>query len=275
MLVQLFDRHATTHVVLYYHRVRDEDRAAFARQLDRLRRLGRVVPLDRPGYRHGSHHVSLTFDDGLASFGRNALPELEARGIPAALFVPSGLIGVAPVWETDNRHGIHEERVLTVEELRALPELIEIGSHTIDHPNMVRLPGAERQRQLVESRLALEEALDRPIRAFSFPYGAFDEDLLERSRAAGYERVYTTVPTTQVVAAAAEANGSPRGHVGRVLVDPTDWPLEFRLKVAGAYCWLPSAIAAKRGLRHVGFKMRQGGVKLAVSLTTVEFCIAF
>jgi hypothetical protein len=33
---------------------------------------------------------------------------------------------------------------------------------------------------------------------------------------------------------------------GRVGVSPTDWPMEFRLKLAGAYRWLPYAFAWKR-----------------------------
>jgi hypothetical protein len=34
--------------------------------------------------------------------------------------------------------------------------------------------------------------------------------------------------------------------VGRIEVSPTDWPLEFRLKIRGAYQWLPLAMSAKR-----------------------------
>jgi hypothetical protein len=32
---------------------------------------------------------------------------------------------------------------------------------------------------------------------------------------------------------------------GRVKAEPTDWPLEFRLKLLGAYRWLPYAIKWK------------------------------
>jgi hypothetical protein len=58
-------------------------------------------------------------------------------------------------------------------------------------------------------------------------------------REAGYERIFTTLP----VFAFAEPG---EFVVGRVRVDPTDWPLEFRLKLAGAYRWLPAAFAFKR-----------------------------
>ncbi len=32
---------------------------------------------------------------------------------------------------------------------------------------------------------------------------------------------------------------------------PTNWPLEFKLKVLGAYSWLPFAIQLKQGLRSL------------------------
>jgi hypothetical protein len=35
---------------------------------------------------------------------------------------------------------------------------------------------------------------------------------------------------------------------GRIDVQPTDWQIEFRLKVLGAYRWLPHAFAVKRAL---------------------------
>jgi hypothetical protein len=37
--------------------------------------------------------------------------------------------------------------------------------------------------------------------------------------------------------------------LGRISVEPTDWALEFRLKLLGAYRWLPQAIALKRKLK--------------------------
>jgi glycosyltransferase involved in cell wall biosynthesis len=51
------------------------------------------------------------------------------------------------------------------------------------------------------------------------------------SKEAGYQRVFTVEPVT--------AFSEPSEYVtGRVPVDPTDWPIEFRLKMLGAYRWL-------------------------------------
>jgi peptidoglycan/xylan/chitin deacetylase (PgdA/CDA1 family) len=56
-------------------------------------------------------------------------------------------------------------------ELAASP-FVEIGAHTVRHEVLAALP-AERQRQEIEdSGAALAAALGRPVRTFSYPYGA-------------------------------------------------------------------------------------------------------
>ncbi|MEV7781310.1 polysaccharide deacetylase family protein [Kitasatospora sp. NPDC088351] len=100
--------------VLAYHGVTDP--RSFGAQLDRLRRLATPVSLDavrqavadrRP---LPARSVLVTFDDADRSVLTHALPALNDRGIPAAAFVISELIGTErPFWwhEADflARHG--------------------------------------------------------------------------------------------------------------------------------------------------------------------------
>jgi peptidoglycan/xylan/chitin deacetylase (PgdA/CDA1 family) len=61
-------------------------------------------------------------------------------------------------------------------ELRRLDrELITIGSHTMSHPILPTLPSAAVEREIAESRTALEGELDRPVTYFSYPNGFFHE----------------------------------------------------------------------------------------------------
>jgi hypothetical protein len=39
--------------------------------------------------------------------------------------------------------------------------------------------------------------------------------------------------------------------LGRISVSPRDWPLEFRLKVRGAYNWMAVAVPVKRAILHL------------------------
>jgi peptidoglycan/xylan/chitin deacetylase (PgdA/CDA1 family) len=94
-------------LVLVYHRIAeplDPDPwglcvapERFAEQLEVLRREAEVVPLAelrraaRRGF--GRPRVALTFDDGYADALHRALPLLERHGLPATVFVPTGLVG--------------------------------------------------------------------------------------------------------------------------------------------------------------------------------------
>jgi peptidoglycan/xylan/chitin deacetylase (PgdA/CDA1 family) len=57
-------------------------------------------------------------------------------------------------------------------ELRALdPQVITIGSHTLTHPILPSLPPEALEREVGESRRALEERLQRPAELFAYPNG--------------------------------------------------------------------------------------------------------
>jgi peptidoglycan/xylan/chitin deacetylase (PgdA/CDA1 family) len=219
-------------VVLYYHAVRPELGAAFSRQMDLLLRHARPWRAETTLPPGSGRHVAVTFDDGYASVVGHALPALKRRAIPFTVFFPTGSWNSRPAWVRDPAHPFFHERVLSREELRTLAAepLVTIGSHSINHPNFLRLDPVTAEREFRESRQELEALLGRPVELFSFPHGAHDERLVRQAREAGYRRVFTIEPE-QVDPAA------PGVTVGRVAVEPDDWPLEFRLKLAGAYRW--------------------------------------
>ncbi len=230
-------------VVLYYHEVALQHRARFARQMDAL--ILHSTPIAADSHQPlvpGQHYAAVTFDDGFLSTVENAVPELVQRKIPATLFTVAGLLGAAPRWTTFGGDSLDNERVAPLERLRELPpDLITIGSHTMSHPWLPSVSEQEAKVELSASRAELKRLLNRDIKLFSFPYGASNEQLIDLCREVGYERVFTIQPMLAFTA--------PQEFVtGRVVVNPTDWELEFRLKLLGAYRWLPSVIAWKRKL---------------------------
>jgi len=228
-------------VVLHYHGVAPEHRILFARQMDAL--IQRTIPIaadNQQPLRPGEHYAAVTFDDGFLTVAENAVPELVRTRVPATIFVVADLPGATPTWDMFGRDYIAQERLIPMEQLKFLPsDLITIGSHTLSHPWLPAIPVAQAKIELSESRDKLGNLLNRKIKLFSFPYGALSEQLIELCRDAGYERVFTILPTL--------AFTNPQEFVtGRVVVEPTDWRLEFRLKLLGAYRWLPWAFALKR-----------------------------
>ena len=224
-------------VVLYYHAVPELQRGRFARQMDWL--LSRAQPIPA-GIQNplppGRRYTAVTFDDGFTSVVQNALPELMARQIPATLFVPTGSLGKHPLWIQPENATSRGETVLSAAELTSLKafKLLTIGSHSVNHPNLVKLEPARARAELADSKSELEKILGTEVDLFSFPHGAHNNRIVREAREAGYRRVFTISPRCAF-------SESPEFVTGRVLADPSDWRLEFSLKLVGAYRWLPVA----------------------------------
>jgi len=245
-----------TSVVLFYHSVSSEQRQRFARQMDTLIRWTQPIPvdIDFPPANH-ARCAAVTFDDGFQNVIDNALPELKARGIPSTIFIVTDNLGRPPEWESYASESDRLTTIMSLEELQSLPsDLVTIGSQTMTHPMLTLLGEQEAKKQLAESRTKLERILNRPVKLFGFPYGAFNDNLVQWCREAGYDRVFTILPVL--------AFSSRHEFVtGRVWAEPSDWSVEFCLKLLGAYRWLPVAFAFKR--RILSWVYRADAAKLS------------
>ncbi len=229
---------AGTCVVLYYHGVPSRYRGRFERQMQVASRLAKLVDSRRmEGFSANRRTVAITFDDALESFLENAVPVLIRLKIPVTVFAVTDALGSKPKW--GESYYSPDERVMSAEQLCNLPDLVTVGSHTLTHANLVTLDPNAAAQEIAASRRKLETLLHRPVTLFSFPFGVFNSSAIRQCREAGYERVFTT---EHVLASAGQF------VLGRVAANPWDWPLEFRLKIMGAYCW---PAAARRAFRRV------------------------
>ena len=228
-------------VVLYYHSVPESQRVRFEKQMDFLCKTAEPVAADRKSpLVPGTRYAAVTFDDAFRNILDTALPTMRARKIPATIFVFTGILG--KTWHDSSAESDGDRAVMSEAELKQIPsDLVTIGSHSLTHPRMPELTPSQAKAELGESRRILERILRRPILLLCFPYGSFSDALIGWAKEAGYERIFTTIPQL--------ALSNPAEFVTpRVRVDPTDWELEFRLKLLGAYRWLPIAFAVKRRL---------------------------
>jgi peptidoglycan/xylan/chitin deacetylase (PgdA/CDA1 family) len=229
-------------VILYYHAVTEKQRKRFAHQMDELLRWAKPLAVDRINIPPDSNHrAGVTFDDGFVSIHKNALPELRKRNIPAALFIPANCLGQRPPWISDTENSDSGEFIMTADQLRTFKgdDLFSIGSHCLTHRNLILLDDSEVKKEIFESKKILEDILKIEVKTLSFPHGAFSDRDVELAKQAGYEKVFSILPTLAY-------RDADEYVTGRVKASPDDWPLEFRCKLCGAYRWLPLAFSLKR-----------------------------
>jgi len=229
-------------VVVYYHSVPAEQRKRFAGQLDEVIRHARPYSLDSiSSHQEGIYNVAVTFDDGFVSVIENAAPELIKRNIPFTVFIPTGYLGMAPPWIQDSSPA-NREFIMSVEQLKSLSrnDLVSVGSHCFTHTNLLSLEKNNARNEISISKHHLENILQKEIIFLSFPYGDFNETHVNMAKNAGYKKVFSILPNLAK---------HPRYIAGRVNVDPSDWSVEFKLKIRGAYRWLPKAYTLKKTIK--------------------------
>lgn len=107
--------------------------------------------------------VSLTFDDAYENQWRYAVPLLRSHHMNATFYVITA--------DSDGPY----QCCMSWAQLRTLQgEGDDIGSHTVDHPNLTTLTTAHVTQQVCGSRLdMLNTGIDEP-ESFAYPYGSYD-----------------------------------------------------------------------------------------------------
>jgi peptidoglycan/xylan/chitin deacetylase (PgdA/CDA1 family) len=131
--------------------------------------------------------VALTFDDGYCDFLDAAVPALEAAGARATLYVPTMFVGGAADWLGSAAHSMPP--LLSWGELRECVDTacVEIGSHSHTHSHLDTLTAEEVHREVVRSKVLLEDRLQVPVRSFCYPHGYHSRAVREAVRSAGYD----------------------------------------------------------------------------------------
>jgi peptidoglycan/xylan/chitin deacetylase (PgdA/CDA1 family) len=139
----------------------------------------------------GASGVFLTFVDGFVDVFENALPSLRQHGFHAIQFLVADLLGKTSEWQIAS--GDPAGRLMDTAQVKDwLHAGNEIGSHTLSHPWLTRIPFPQAREEIIASRKKLEDTFARPVHHFCYPYGDMNEKLLELVREAGYCTACTT-----------------------------------------------------------------------------------
>jgi peptidoglycan/xylan/chitin deacetylase (PgdA/CDA1 family) len=211
------------------------------RQIDRLRAWGyRLVTFGTLAASHRAGGVAaLTFDDGLVDNLETLVPILEAEGAAATVFVVSGWLG---------RPYPHAgwTRIVTEDELRDLAAAVEIGAHTVTHPDLATLPYDAARDELAESRAALAGITGGDVTVAAYPYGSATAETRRACRDAGFAAACRTL---------GEGSWDDPFDLPRQPMENRASLLGLRLKRRGRYSQLMRFKPA-RGLRRLSRRVR-------------------
>jgi peptidoglycan/xylan/chitin deacetylase (PgdA/CDA1 family) len=115
----------------------------------------------------------LTLDDGNLDNYTNAFPITQKYGFTGVLYIVGNYMGAENYMNAD--------QILKMNKAGW-----EVGSHSMDHPDLTKLAPDKLRFEVVESRTILEKKLGIPILTFAYPFGAKNESAIDYVKFAGY-----------------------------------------------------------------------------------------
>jgi peptidoglycan/xylan/chitin deacetylase (PgdA/CDA1 family) len=192
--------------------------------------------------------VLVTFDDGFADFGEQALPAMLARGIRSTLYVTTGF--------AQQRRHPYGEPMLDFASLRALPAPeVELGGHTHTHPQLDTLRPRQAREEVQRCKALLEDHLGTATRTFAYPHGYASPRVRQLVGEAGFHSACATGNALSPV---------PRDRymLPRLMIRSTTTTDEVRTWVRGAGA--PVAPPHDRARTRLWRAYRRGAVRLGI-----------
>lgn len=162
--------------------------------------LGAAVSELRRTSRWPERQVGITFDDGYENLHRLARPVLARYAFTATAYLVTDHVGGRNDWgPLPPRFGEHD--MLSWGQVGDLSQDgWEIGAHTRSHPDLRTMSTEEVEREVENSRRAIEDRLGLKVESFAYPFGYLSESAISI-----VERHFQSACTTELALASSHS----------------------------------------------------------------------
>ena len=196
------DPHAPQHSPLYSTQVEK-----FKSQVEFFARHFKFVSLEEVvtnGSPQAQRLASITFDDGFLSVKNEALPFLQAKGIPFTVFVNSMAVKQNRLFygaDVASINRSYEGKVfLDEDDLKHLAAKgVAIGNHSSTHKVLAECDEATLRAEVLDNKVYLEGLTGTAVKHLALPFGKrehYNEQVLNFCYSVGHDYVYSTNPTS-------------------------------------------------------------------------------
>lgn len=135
--------------------------------------------------------IFITFDDGYKNNLTNALPVLQQFNFKCVLFALGNDKMTCNEW--DVKQGEPAHALMVAKELAEMSAAgVEIGAHTLNHPDLTHLSAEAAFQEIVQSKENLEAVIGDEVISFAYPYGYYNDVVRQLVVRAGFKYAVAT-----------------------------------------------------------------------------------
>jgi peptidoglycan/xylan/chitin deacetylase (PgdA/CDA1 family) len=120
----------------------------------------------------------ISFDDGAEDFYSQAYSILKKYNLKSSINLMTGVGG---------KNYLNKEQILELDK----DGLVEFQSHTVYHAYLTRSESEEKIKEITKSRDDINKLLGKPAVVLAYPFGLYDDDVIDIAKEAGYKMGHT------------------------------------------------------------------------------------